>query len=94
MIDVMPQTRPISELRYKQAEIVDRLKDGPILLTRQGVGAAVLVDPEQWNQIVEQIEDLQLALDAVEARQAAEPVTDFEDYLVERGERVPAAIEQ
>jgi prevent-host-death family protein len=93
-MNAIPETLPISELRFHQSEVLDQLSNGPVLLTRQGKAAAVLVDPVEWNRIVEQIEDLQLALDAVETRLAAEPVIDFDDYLVRRGERGSATTKQ
>jgi len=45
---------PITDLRTKQPEIFEGLKESPILLTRQGHGAGVLVHPETWNKLVEE----------------------------------------
>jgi len=50
----------------------------------------VLVSPEQWNQIVERLEDLEDALDVAEARLNNEPTEDFAAYLASRGEHVPS----
>jgi len=44
---------PVTDLRTKQPEIFAGLKEAPVLLTRQGHGAGVLVHPETWNQMVE-----------------------------------------
>ncbi|HQY91962.1 type II toxin-antitoxin system Phd/YefM family antitoxin [Caldilinea sp.] len=49
------KTVPVTDLRTRQPEIFDGLKDAPILLTRQGHGAGVLVHPDAWNQIVEDL---------------------------------------
>lgn len=84
---LVPRTLPISDLRFKQTETLDELKTGPVLLTRQGKAAAMLVAPEQWNSLVETIEDLQLALDAVEARQEDENKIDFHRYLEVRDDQ-------
>lgn len=65
---LVPRTLPISDLRFKQTETLDELKAGPVLLTRQGKAAAMLVAPEQWNSLVETIKNLQLALNAVDVR--------------------------
>jgi len=46
---------PVTELRTRQPEIFDELKDAPILLTRQGHGAGVLVHPDIWNQLIEDL---------------------------------------
>ncbi|MCP4168629.1 MAG: DUF2281 domain-containing protein [Chloroflexi bacterium] len=50
-------TMPVSELRTKQASIIAQLKESPILLTQRGRGAGVLVHPDQWNEMVELLED-------------------------------------
>ncbi|MBP7964182.1 MAG: type II toxin-antitoxin system Phd/YefM family antitoxin [Caldilineaceae bacterium] len=63
----MPVVLPISDLCHAQAQILDRLGDDPILLTRQDKAVAVWVDPTQWNQLLEQLEDLQDALDGLAA---------------------------
>lgn len=48
-------TLPVSDLRNKQAEIVGKLDETPILLTRGGYGAGVLVHPEKWNQLMAEL---------------------------------------
>ncbi len=50
-------TMPVSELRTKQASIIAQLQESPILLTQRGRGAGVLVHPDQWNEMVELLED-------------------------------------
>ncbi len=47
---------PVTDLRTKQPEIFDGLKESPVLLTRQGHGAGVLVHPETWNKLVEEVQ--------------------------------------
>lgn len=89
-MDPLPRVVPISELRLKQNELLKRLSDQPIVLTQHGRPAAVLVGPEAYNRLLEHIEDLQLAIDAVEARAEREPLTEIDAYLAERGEHVPA----
>jgi prevent-host-death family protein len=53
----VPELIPISEMRTHQAEILEQLKHGPIVLTHHSKAAAVLVDPSQWNRLLEQLED-------------------------------------
>lgn len=48
----VPQVLPISELRFNQAELLDKLPREPILLTRQGSSCALLVDPSMWNELI------------------------------------------
>lgn len=52
-------TMPVSDLRNKQAEVVAQLDETPVLLTRGGHGAGVLVHPEKWNQIMREMARLQ-----------------------------------
>jgi len=52
MYGVLP-TIPISELRTKQPEVIDGLRQSPIVLTRQGHSAGVIVHPRTWNYMVE-----------------------------------------
>jgi prevent-host-death family protein len=52
-------TIPVSDLRNKQAEIVATLDETPILLTRDGHGAGVLVHPDKWNQMIKEMARLQ-----------------------------------
>jgi len=92
----MPVVLPISDLCQAQAQILDRLGDGPILLTQQDKAAAVLVNPAQWNQLLEQLEDLQDALDGLAAlaehRKDPSQATPLSEVLYELGisERVLA----
>ena len=67
-MDVIPELVPISGLRTRQNEILDQLAGKPVVLTQHGRAAAVLVSPEQWNLLVEMVEDLTDALDALEMR--------------------------
>ncbi len=67
-MDVIPELVPISGLRTRQNEILDQLASRPVVLTQHGRAAAVLVSPEQWNLLVEMVEDLTDALDALEMR--------------------------
>ncbi len=55
----IPEIIPISDIRQRQQEILAKLATGPIVLTQHGKGIAVLLDIQQWNQIAEDLEDLQ-----------------------------------
>ena len=43
---------PVTDLRTRQPEIFAQLGDAPVLLTRQGHGAGVLVHPDMWNKLI------------------------------------------
>jgi len=58
MYSAMP-TLPVSDLRNRQSEIIERLDDTPVLLTRGGHGAGVLVHPDKWNQMIQEMARLQ-----------------------------------
>ena len=79
----IPDLVPISELRLRQSEVLERLPEGPVLLTQHGRAAAVLVTPEQWNEIIEHLEFLEDSLDAIEMREridaGEEPVIDWSE---------------
>jgi len=94
MVNTLPEVIPISELRLQQNKLLRSLSDKPVLLTQHGRAVAVLLKPDFYDRLVEQIEDLQLALDAIEAREDTEPLIDFEDYLAQRGEHVPSSTNQ
>ncbi len=87
-MQTIPNLIPISELRQKQNKILKMLSDGPVVLTQHGRASVVLVNPELWNQMVNELEDLHDALDAVEVIQNAEPTISFDDYMENRGKRV------
>jgi prevent-host-death family protein len=88
---IIPELIPISSLRQRQEDVLKKIDDGPVVLTQHGRAAVVLVSPIQWNQLMSELEDLQDAIDAVEARQEAGTSLTLEDYLIRRGEDVPAA---
>lgn len=66
----VPELIPISRLRQEQNEILARLPEGPVVLTQYGDAAAVLVDPQQWNRIVEELETWMDSFDALEEKLA------------------------
>lgn len=64
----VPRLVPISKLRQIQGEILEKLSEGPVVLTQHGEAAAVLVDPEEWNRLIEELEIWQDSFDAMEAK--------------------------
>ena len=78
-MSAIPELVPISQLRLKQSEVLNRLAEGPVILTQHGQGSAVLVSIEQWNRMIETLEDFQDALDAALIQQKI--ATGEEDVL-------------
>ena len=69
-MDKVLELIPISRLRQEQNEILERLAEGQVVLTQYGDAAAVLVDPEQWNQMIEELETWMDSFDALEEQLA------------------------
>jgi prevent-host-death family protein len=57
-----PQIEPITELRRDPLQVLGKLRKGPVFLTQRSQRAAVMISPEQWDRIVEQIEELEDAV--------------------------------
>jgi len=45
-------TRPVSDLRIRQGEVIDQLLESPVLITREGRSAGVLVHTRVWNDMI------------------------------------------
>lgn len=73
---VLP-TLPITDLRTKQPEILLRLQQSPVVLTHHGHGAAVLVNPDQWNAQQSELRRLRLLVEAMEIKAKGEPTIPF-----------------
>jgi hypothetical protein len=84
-------TIPISDLRTNQPEIMDSLAQSPIMFTRQGYGAGVLVHPRLWNYLVEVYQKAQAAgLLDVDNSQLIDWETVEQEYFTEE----PAHVEK
>lgn len=59
---------PVTELCTQQPEIFEGLQDAPLLLTRQGHGVGVLVHPDTWSQLIEDIKHYQRLMRIERAR--------------------------
>ncbi len=64
-------TLPVSDLRTRQAEILRRLRETPVMLTHRGASAGVLVHPDVWNDLVDFLDDYEDAMVADQRRQEA-----------------------
>ena len=54
------------------------------VVDENGVRQGVLVDIEEWNRVVQELEDLQDALAAIEARRDLEPTMTLLEYARNR----------
>jgi prevent-host-death family protein len=56
----LPTIAPISDMRIRQAEIVEKAKEGPVVLVERGSKPAlVVVSPEMWDSLAERLEYLE-----------------------------------
>ncbi len=59
---------PIRDFYSQQMEIIEGLKQAPVLLHHQDNGAAVLVHPDQWSELIEEIRQYKRLLRIERAR--------------------------
>jgi PHD/YefM family antitoxin component YafN of YafNO toxin-antitoxin module len=95
MNTVLP-TIPISDLRSYESQVIDQMNVVPVVLTRRGRAAAVLVSPEQWNQLIEELDDMADALAVMQSRLdralGREELLDWADVKAEIVEMTPDAL--
>lgn len=59
----IPVIAPLSDMRVRQLDIVQKARQGPVVLIERGSKPAlVVVSPEQWNALTERIEFLEDAV--------------------------------
>ncbi len=87
-MNTVPELMPVSELRQHQSQVWQKLPEGPVILTQRGRAFAVVVSPEEWNRLIEELQEYQDALAAIEARREAEPGIELEEYAARRAEHV------
>ncbi len=82
-----PSVMPISSMRKYQAKVMAELKQRPVVFTQRGHGIAVLISIEQWELLMERLEDLEDALTMLEARMedTDEPSVPLDQVLKELG---------
>jgi len=62
----------LSDFRIHQVETLAAIQGAPVVLTQNGRGAAVLVVPEQWNSLLDRLDDLEDAVAALSMELAIE----------------------
>lgn len=85
----LPEIAPISDMRVRQVEIVQKAQRGPVVLVERGSRPALVVlSPALWNTIAERLELLE---DAVAVYKKRWEVATGQD---EMPELTPALIEE
>jgi PHD/YefM family antitoxin component YafN of YafNO toxin-antitoxin module len=85
----MPEIAPISDMRVRQMEIVQKAQRGPVLLVERGSKPALVVlSPALWNALADRLELLE---DAVAVYKKKWEVATGQDEMMELS---PALIEE
>ncbi len=77
---------PISDLRNKGRDVLKKVQQQPAVITQRGRPQAVLVNYEQYNDMVDRLETLETARDALiieRALQTAEDFVAFDEMLAD-----------
>ena len=80
---------PISDLRNKGRDVLEKVRQQPAVITQRGRPQAVLMNYEQYNNIISRLETLEAARDALiieRALQTAEDFVTFEGMLADYAE--------
>ncbi len=79
------QIMPISDLRRKTSEVLNTVREtgDAVYITQHGRPAAVLVDYERYEQLLENLEDLTDRLSLKSA--SAEPTRPYSEFMAEMG---------
>ena len=75
-MSTIPVIAPVSHMRIRQAELLEQAKHGPVVLIEKGsTPAAVLISPEQWNDMNRQLKQLTILAESrrIFAEMAANP---------------------
>ena len=58
----VPQTASMNEIKNRTAAVTARIAKGPVVLMNRATPQAVLVSPQQWNAILDRMEEMQDAI--------------------------------
>ena len=102
MIELMrvPQTVSMNDIKNRTAPVTAKFSAGPIVLMNRATPQAVLVSPQQWNAILDSLEEMQDAILTLQAeleiatgQNQVETVEDIDAFISEilyKDEPVPA----
>ena len=78
------KTAPVSDMGRKPSNVLEMTKSGPVALMARSDPAAILVSPEEWNRIAEELRRLRILAEArqIEARTNAAGTWISDDDLV------------
>jgi len=64
---MMLRTTTVTQLRSELASLIESLKDGPLLILSHSKPAAMLIEPEMFDNLLERVENLEDLLDGRQA---------------------------
>lgn len=92
MIELMrvPQTVSMNDIKNRTASVTAKFSQGPVVLMNRATPQAVLVSPEQWNAVLDSLEEMQDAiltlraeLEIATGETQAETVEDVDAFTAE-----------
>ena len=63
----VPQTVSMNDIKNRTAAVTAKFNAGPIVLMNRATPQAVLVSPQQWNAILDSLEEMQDAIVTLQA---------------------------
>ncbi|MCE7986992.1 MAG: type II toxin-antitoxin system prevent-host-death family antitoxin [Caldilinea sp. CFX5] len=60
-----PQIVPVSDLRMKHLQVFNLMNNGPVFLAQRSKPAGVLVSVEQWDRLMERLDEQNDLIDAL-----------------------------
>lgn len=58
----VPQTASMNDMKNQTAAVTAKFAKGPVVLMNRATPQAVLVSPQQWNAILDRMEEMQDAI--------------------------------
>lgn len=79
------KTAPVSDMNRRAGDVLELVKQGPVALMSRSDPAAIMVSPEQWNQMAEELRQYRVIAEAkkIYARTEAEGTWVSEAELLE-----------
>lgn len=86
----VPQTVSMNDIKNHTAAVTKKFTAGPVVLMNRATPQAVLVSPQQWNALLDSLEEMQDAIVTLQAELAVangegqvETVEDVDAFLSE-----------
>jgi|GEM_PF-796777 len=95
----VPQTVSMNDIKNRTTFVTKKFSAGPVVLMNRATPQAVLVAPQQWNAILDRLDEMQDAILTLQAeleiatgQERTETITDIDAFVAEmlNDEPVPA----